>query len=435
MAEFDLETIKRQLLWKYPAFGTTIANVKYQVVEQGHGVKTAETDGKTIFINADWFAPLTPEEQLFVLAHEAFHIALNHITREKDKDHQVWNIATDAVINQYLQKDQLPLVKDGVNIPKAIQYSAEAMYDLLLKDQDLRNQWQNGGHDDHAIWQEAVQENALNQQNAQSRPNGQAQQNNQNQTNNPDQPKEPNQPSDNPDAQNQPVDEQAVFAAIEKERNERANQVMQKLKTLRQSFDRKASFKDLGDHAKPVVNWKKILRLTLEIEDEKWGHRFSDQTNNYAARIEDVAYDERGTTEIILDTSGSVSQTLLRNFLRQVKTILRDSDLKVGTFSDDFHGFQPIKKVADIDNLALPIGGGTNFDAASRAFTKRRDVNKICFTDGDDDGATEIETKRKDIIWISFQNPNFKPDFGKVIYIPESQLEQLLQSPAPELTR
>ena len=202
-----------------------------------------------------------------------------------------------------------------------------------------------------------------------------------------------------------------------------AEEVMNKLSSESRGFSgggEYVTFKDIGDANKPVVNWKKILKETLEVEDEEWGHRFSDKGNNYAARIQDVEYDEMPDTEIILDVSGSVSEELLRNFLRQVKTVLKKSHIKVGTFDYDFHGFTEIKNAKDIDNLIFYVGGGTNFDAASRAFTKRRDVNKICFTDGEDGGDAEIIDKRSDIIWITFKNPYFKPDYGKVIYVPES---------------
>ena len=202
-----------------------------------------------------------------------------------------------------------------------------------------------------------------------------------------------------------------------------AEEVMNKLSSESRGFSggsEYVTFKDIGDANKPVVNWKKILKETLEVEDEEWGHRFSDKGNNYAARIQDVEYDEMPDTEIILDVSGSVSEELLRNFLRQVKTVLKNSHIKVGTFDYDFHGFTEIKNAKDIDNLRFYVGGGTNFDAASRAFTKRRDVNKICFTDGEDGGDAEIIDKRSDIIWITFKNPYFKPDYGKVIYVPES---------------
>ena len=43
---------------------------------------------------------ITKEEQTFVFAHEVCHIAFNHILRSEGKDEDIWNIATDAVINQ-----------------------------------------------------------------------------------------------------------------------------------------------------------------------------------------------------------------------------------------------------------------------------------------------------------------------------------------------
>ena len=219
--------------------------------------------------------------------------------------------------------------------------------------------------------------------------------------------------------------EKEFFKKNEEMKIKYAEEVMSKLSSESRGFGaggQLATFKDIGKANKAVLNWKKVLKQTLEKEDEAWGHRFSDKGNNYAARIEDVEYDEMPETEIILDVSGSVSEDLLRNFLRQVKTILKESQIKVGTFSNDFHGFQVVKKDEDIDKLVFKIGGGTNFNAASKAFTKRKDVNKICFTDGQDGGDAGIVDKRKDIIWITFENANFKPDNGKVIYVPKSEL-------------
>ncbi len=491
MAEFDLEAIKRQMLRKYPAFGSTIANTRYELVGKDHWCPTACAGrDNSITINTDWISQLSPEDQLFSFAHEVCHLALNHCTRAIGKNLAVWNIATDAVINQNLQADGLPIPqgREMIDIPDAINHDAEEMYELLLKNQEQQEQWQNGGFDDHSQWGKPDQQKDQDQQEQQNQQNGQGEQSDQDQDQDGDQNQQgkqnqkgdqgdqndqnqqgeqgeqgdqtqqdqqgqqgnqstsgnqqqsgdqdgQDQQQDNQGQQNQPVSESQAFAENRKQREARANQVMQKLKNMRQGFDRKTSFRNLGNDAIPVVSWKKLLRQALEIEDEAWGHKFSDHTNNYRARIQDVEYDEKAETEIILDVSSSISTSLLRNFLRQVKTLLRDSDIKVGTFSNNFHGFQPIKKAADIDNIKLPIGGYTNYDAASRAFTKRKDVNRICFTDGDD--GVPIREKRKDIIWISFENPNFKPDFGKVIYIPRNQLKMLTQLPAPEteLTR
>lgn len=86
-------------------------------------------------------------------------------------------------------------------------------------------------------------------------------------------------------------------------------------------------------------------------------------------------------TEILLETSGSVSEVLLKKFLRECKNILENSKVKVGCFNTEFHGFTELKKPEDIDNMRFPIGGETDFDVAVEAFS-RKATNKIIFTDG-----------------------------------------------------
>ena len=104
--KFDINVIKRKMLVKYPFFGSVIANVSYIEKEE---IGTAATDGKTILYNEKFLKDLSIDEQTFVLAHEVCHIAFNHILRSEGKNANIWNIATDAVINQFLKKDGLKI--------------------------------------------------------------------------------------------------------------------------------------------------------------------------------------------------------------------------------------------------------------------------------------------------------------------------------------
>ena len=61
-------------------------------------------------------------------------------------------------------------------------------------------------------------------------------------------------------------------------------------------------------------------------------------------------------TEIVLDTSWSIDDNLLRNFLRECKNILKFSRLKAGCFDTLFYGFQEIRTEEDIDNMVF-LGG------------------------------------------------------------------------------
>ena len=47
---YDLESIKRKVLVKYPFFGSVIANVNYKV---NKNIQFAETDGKVIRIDGN----------------------------------------------------------------------------------------------------------------------------------------------------------------------------------------------------------------------------------------------------------------------------------------------------------------------------------------------------------------------------------------------
>ncbi len=477
MSEFDLISIKRKMLRKYPVFGSTISSIKYQIVGDGHQVKTSATDGKTIYCNESFLSKLSEDQQVFVFAHEVCHIALNHILRSEGKIPELWNIATDAVINQHLLKDGLPLPEGAVNFKSALEYDAEELYQKLLteqkKQQDMQNNkpqqndgqqqdneqdkgmqqknqtsnsekqnkefkqnktqqgnqiqedecleqtervGRNGkeqkkydvGHDEHSMWANAIKE--MREEKKKSKDQNQ---------------EKLDKEQDN--AEKNEISEKEVFKKNIEEKIKRAEEIMNKLSLNRKGVGetlREVCFGGVGKDDKAVVNWKKLLQRNLEFEDEAWGHKFSDRASGYIARIEDVEYDGQAETEIILDTSGSVSVELLKSFLRQVKTILKNSNIKVGTFSNDFHGFVEIERESDIDNLKIKVGGGTNFDAASRAFSRKKDVNKICFTDGEDGGDSKIIDKRKDIIWVSFKNRNFKPDYGKVIYVSASQIQK-----------
>jgi len=173
--------------------------------------------------------------------------------------------------------------------------------------------------------------------------------------------------------------------------------------------------------AKAVVSWKKILKKELIKNDDRWCYRRACEDNDYQARIGDIQVEDKPKTEVILDVSGSIDEDLLRSFLRQLKTLVDDNELKVGIFSDDFWGWKVIKTKKEIDKIKLAIGGGTNYDSASRAFSKGRDTNRIVFTDGG--WGEEIVDKRNDIIWISFENSKFKPDYGKVIYVSPKEIQ------------
>ena len=402
----NIDSIKRRLLVKYPFFGSVVANSNF-IAEPA--IETAGTDGTTIYYNPNFIESITNEEQTFVFAHEICHIAFNHIFRSEGKDKELWNIATDSIINAFLKQDGLPMVEGGVDIPDAINYDAEEMYKKLLEEEEKKQQKQQDvGHDTHSMWDNAIKKKRQEQQ-------SQSQQLDEKQ--NEEQEKKRN-------------EEIKKLTELGEKEAFKQNKIARKkqLEELREALASKShghgsitnserrNITDIG-MSEPLIDWRRLLKEAVKY-DVDWSYR--------NAGIEDgvvTAYLEempRPETEIVLDTSGSINETLLRNFLRECKNILQTSKVKVGCFDTQFYGFAEIKDVSDIDNLKFYGGGGTDFDAAVNAFTRKVE-NKIIFTDG----YANMPSTPIDAIWIVFGGIKINPVGGKVIHIDEKQLDRL----------
>lgn len=157
--------VKRKMLAKYPRFGSEIAvaNIEFKDNLRYH---TAATDGKNVYVDPNYFATLSENDRLFTIAHEIMHIKFKHMYRLTDKegkkrDPKLWNIATDAIINANLERDGFIIKKGYVNIPGALDYSSEELYQKLLQEKEQNEKEQKNN-------QNQEQENKQNSNNANS---------------------------------------------------------------------------------------------------------------------------------------------------------------------------------------------------------------------------------------------------------------------------
>ena len=421
----EINRIKRKMLVKYPFFGSIVANLNY--VEDNE-CSTIETDGKTVFYNTEFVEKLTEKQLVFVFAHEVCHIAFNHIERSKGKNLKLWNIATDAVINAFLQKDGLEIVEDGVDIPEAINYDAEALYEKLLKELEKKKS-QN----------ESVEKNSQEQSESSSKNVGDGVSEKQvedfveelvGQQKGHDNHDLWGQPNKDVEKKIQEISQMGEKNAFEENKKEKVKQ-FEKLKNelakqstsagsvgkTTDSFQRR--IENIGA-SKPLIDWRKLLKEAVKV-DVDWSYKNAGVEDGIVRPY--LEEELKPETEIILDTSGSVNETLLRNFLRECKNILKTSKVKVGCFDTKFYGFQEIRKLSDIDNMKFVGGGGTDFNAAVNAFSRRVE-NKIIFTDGEAD----MPYKSLNAVWIVFGDRVINPKGGKVINITREQLKKLYRS-------
>lgn len=449
---FNIESIKRKMRVKYPFFGSIVANVDYRA---NINISTAGTDGKVVYYNPEFLESLSVEEQTFIFAHEICHIAFNHILRSEGKEHSIWNKATDAVINAFLRRDGLKMVKGGVDIEGAINYNAEQLYEKLL--QEKQQQQQNGqqgqsqqnkseqscsggqnqqeqsqsskskncqdntsedgsssfsnineqekqdvGHDTHSMWEDAIKKHKEKQV-------------------------EKDKVSERSELEKkqEEIEQLGEKRTFKKNLEEKKKELEELKKTLSEqamgpglSTNRDIrNITDIGE-SKPLIDWRYLLKEAIKY-DVDWSYRNATIENGViSANLEEQPMPE---TEIVLDTSGSINETLLKNFLRECKNILQHSRLKVGCFDTEFYGFHEIRTEEDIENMEfVGGGGGTDFDVAVGAFSRRVE-NKIIFTDGD----AYMPDMPLDAIWIVFGGIKINPKGGKVIQIDGEQLNKL----------
>jgi len=138
---------------------------------RGVACETAFTDGRNIVINEQFFLRLAPSERVFLLCHEIYHVFARHPSRAKhyrDKkelygqpyDHELMNIAMDAVINKALRDCNCgTMPSGGVDLTKELYglghkltglEAPEEIYKLLLENDVCGPRGPGGDSDDPA---------------------------------------------------------------------------------------------------------------------------------------------------------------------------------------------------------------------------------------------------------------------------------------------
>ena len=487
--KYDIAALKRKMLVKYPFFGSVVASVGYK---ENKDIQTVGTDGETIYYNPEYLEGLSVEEQTFIFAHEVCHIAFNHILRSEGKNPELWHIATDGVINQFLKRDGLKMAPGVVDMAEAINYDAEQLYEKLLQEKQQRQQQSGQGNS-----QQNHQQSSGGSQSENNQQQPQSQQDN-GETQNQQQPQsqqqgnlgsggsqgqekqsqeqsggESGEDSQKEDKSKQDVGhdthsmwEQAVKKHKEqREKTDKKESLLDKLlgkdkektelekkqEELESMGEKDAFKKNLEDKkkqleelkeviskqasqagtstnrdirtvnnigtAKPIIDWRYVLREAIKY-DVDWSYKNATLEDGVvSANLEEQPMPE---TEIVLDTSGSINEVLLKNFLRECKNILQHTKLKVGCFDTEFYGFHEIRTEEDIENMQFEGGGGTDFNVAVKSFSRRVE-NKIIFTDGE----ASMPDMQLDAIWIVFGGERIKPKGGRVIHITPEQLDRL----------
>ena len=130
---------KAKLLVDYPYFGTLASKLSLVL---NNDIEAFKSDGKILQYNSDFLMNTELGEIEFILANGAMHSVLAHESRKNNRSGWLWQMATDFAINDML-------VENGLDLPYGAQYRirfagmyAEEIYaqlkdDILREDEDL----------------------------------------------------------------------------------------------------------------------------------------------------------------------------------------------------------------------------------------------------------------------------------------------------------
>ena len=123
-----------RLLLKHPFFGNLATRLKLKNADDW--CPTAATDGIHLFYSREFITPLTSDELDFLIGHEVLHCVFDHMERREGRDPQIWNMATDYVINGTLVRENLgKMPKEGLHDPKYYDKNSDEIYGELKKNQ------------------------------------------------------------------------------------------------------------------------------------------------------------------------------------------------------------------------------------------------------------------------------------------------------------
>ena len=378
---------KIQLYEKAPFFSFITNHMGF--VEDNKGVPTMGVNQYgTCYFNTEWVMKLSDEELEGVLCHEAMHCALEHIKRRDKRDAQMFNWATDIVVNNMISNGKMQLPKGLVPRNNQIEILSITINDIDKKTAEMIYKELQPLVDEKEKLKELLKGFDIHI-------------------------------SEDEDNKNE-VGQQGQTEGLEIETDWK--QVLAEASAFAKTQGKgSADFDRLVELTlSNKVNWKTLLAryMTNEI-----GHNYSYSrpskrsfsTGVYMPYIQKESMD----ITIAIDTSGSIRNKELSMFLGQIYNIVNSfHNIKVKVLYHD----DELKKEYSFNNMNLrdiknlkPVGGGGTSHQPIMDYVKKNRTNVlVCFTDGYSD-INQVDYKFGKTIFVLTDNNCERPKYGKSI--------------------
>jgi len=353
----SLSKIGKELMLKEPYYGFFLIMLNKL---WGQMVPTAGVSKNGInyqlAINPEFWESLSDEHRLGLLKHELLHIAFGHLTTFfKFSDKKLANVAMDMEINQYISKEWLP--EGGIEIENYAELNLDEKagcryyYDKLKQLQDEKNKngtcgnepmdqllddIESGNIPDHSTWEEF---------------------------------------EDLSEAEQKLIDRQ-----LQKVLSDAKEQTIRKRGTVPGEIEGVIIIEEV---VKPKFNWRGYIRRFTGVSTKVFTKKIRRKENRRFEANPGLKVKMRQHMLLAIDTSGSVSDNELKEFMSEIYHIYKCGvDITVVQCDTMIRSVEPYKGKFE---MSVQGRGGTEFDPVLEYFNANlgKYTSLVYFTDGE----------------------------------------------------
>lgn len=366
-----------KMLMSHGFFGNLATRLK--VADASEWCPTAATDGRYLYYNAKFVNMLSISKLVFLIAHEVLHNVYDHMGRRGDRHPRLWNIANDFCVNGDLVEGNVGAMIDEFPICHDWQYRgkiSEEIYDELYEKA-----------------KDEIEQMGLELLDVHLDPGDDSGSGAKGNDKNDDPTKGPVTMSDE---ERKDLKTEIKEAVLSSAKANGAGNIPNGVKKI------------INDLTNPTMAWNEILdgQIKSYIKNDFTFSRPNRKGVDEGVYLPGLDTQEEIDVTCMIDTSGSIMDSMLRDFLSEVKGIMlafTNFKLNVACFDTECYEmktFTPFN-IDEIDEFELEGGGGTEFDCF---FDKMKEddhtPNKlVVFTDGYPWGSWGDETYC-DTIWV-----------------------------------
>lgn len=352
----DFSRVKSKLLVEHPYFGTLSSGLEIVVNDN---IESFTLHGNRFEYREEYFNTLSDEQVAFSLSNAALHTVLSHPSRIGNRSPWLWYTACEHAINNMLiDNDFTPPAKITYDPRFRGQYAEEIYEDLL----------------------DTITREDLNDQ-------------------------------DNDARRTDETPQDKLEIAQQEIRAQNALDKAQSMESLPNGLELLVPI--LG---KAVIDWRSILRDCIG------GYYISDYTMMppskkllYAGIYLPSAYSRHLELTIAIDSSGSVNEILLAQFIAEIESITElfgSYTIELLVCDDKVRSHQTFTNGESVV-YTLEGGGGTDFTPVFEAIEKQSPPPKLLLYFTDLDGKFPAYEPHYDVLWIA---PTLgEVPFGRVI--------------------